>query len=54
MSTPIRIGIEVAPDQIAEALVAEGVSLFTVGVGGSEYDSGLAREWIAWRDSVGG
>jgi hypothetical protein len=32
-------------------LLAAGAGLFTVGVGGPDYDLTGLREWIAWRDS---
>ena len=44
--------VEVSPDQIADRLLAEGVTLFTVGTGGPDFDLGLLGEWIAWRDSL--
>ena len=40
-----------APDETGEALVAKGYTLFTVGLGGPNYDLGELREWIAFRDS---
>jgi probable F420-dependent oxidoreductase len=43
-------GVEDAPEVVAEALLAQGVTLFTVATAGPEYDLGLARDWIAWRD----
>jgi len=36
--------------EAAAALRAQGVSLFTVGVGGPKPDLGPLREWLAWRD----
>jgi hypothetical protein len=30
--------------------VEKGVSTFTVGASGPDYDLGLLRDWIAWRD----
>ncbi|MCU1401350.1 MAG: putative F420-dependent oxidoreductase, family [Acidimicrobiales bacterium] len=44
-------GVDASPDKIAGGLLAEGVRLFTVGVGGPDYDLGLLKEWIAFRDS---
>ncbi|MCU1393304.1 MAG: putative F420-dependent oxidoreductase, family [Ilumatobacteraceae bacterium] len=44
-------GVDGSPDQQAEALLAEGVGLFTIGVGGPTYDLGLLKDWIAFRDS---
>jgi hypothetical protein len=31
-----------------------GVSLFTVGAGGPEFDLGPLRRWVEWRDRVNG
>ena len=32
-------------------LLEQGVTLFTVGTGGPDFDLGLAKQWIAWRDA---
>jgi probable F420-dependent oxidoreductase len=37
---------------VAEELHALGVSLFTIGISGPDYDLGPVRDWLAWRDSV--
>ncbi len=37
--------------RMAEELVAEGTSLFTVGVGGPDYDLGAVYDAVRWRDS---
>ncbi|MGH3613710.1 MAG: LLM class F420-dependent oxidoreductase [Pseudonocardia sp.] len=39
------------PEEVAGDLVAAGVTLFTVGVGGPRYDLDLLRAWIHWRDA---
>ena len=39
------------PDELGPALRALGVSLFTVGAGGPDYDLSKLRDWIAWRDA---
>jgi probable F420-dependent oxidoreductase len=44
------IGVGKAPSEVADGLVAAGATLFTVGVGGPDYDLGLLKQWIAWRD----
>lgn len=41
------------PAEVADGLLAAGVSLFTLGTPGPEYDLALAREWVAWRDAQG-
>lgn len=43
-------GVQDPPEQVADDLLAAGVTLFTVGTGGPDFDLGLAEEWIAWRD----
>jgi hypothetical protein len=45
------VGVSVPPTEVADGLVAAGASLFTIGVGGPDYDLGLVKEWIAWRDA---
>ncbi len=45
------IGVSKPPGEVAEALVAAGATLFTVGVNGPDYDLGLAEQWVAWRDA---
>jgi probable F420-dependent oxidoreductase len=44
------IGVRKPPEQVGDALVAAGASLFTVGIGGPDYDMGLLRQWVRWRD----
>ncbi len=39
-----------SPDEVGQALVDAGATLFTVGKGGPDYDLGLLKDWIAWRD----
>jgi probable F420-dependent oxidoreductase len=41
-----------APEVLGPRLRELGVSLFTVGVSGPDYDLGLLKDWIAWRDDV--
>jgi probable F420-dependent oxidoreductase len=48
------IGVQKAPGDVADALVAAGATLFTVGVGGPDFDLGLVRDWVAWRDERSG
>jgi probable F420-dependent oxidoreductase len=45
------VGVETTPGDSAEDLVAAGATLFTIGVGGPDYDLSLVREWVKWRDS---
>ena len=45
-------GVDGSPDALAADLQAAGVTLFTVGINGPDYDLGLAKEWIAFRDAT--
>jgi probable F420-dependent oxidoreductase len=45
------VGVEGVPGDSAEALVEAGATLFTIGVGGPDYDLSLVREWVKWRDA---
>ncbi len=40
------------PAEVGPALLEAGVTLFTVGVGGPDYDLTVLKKWIAWRDSL--
>jgi len=44
-------GVQAPPERVADALQEAGVTLFTVGIGGPDYDMGLLRRWIRWRDA---
>jgi probable F420-dependent oxidoreductase len=48
------IGVSAPPAQVADGLVAAGATLFTIGIGGPNYDMGLLKEWIEWRDAQQG
>lgn len=39
------------PRAVADELLAAGFTQFTVSRSGPDYDLGLLREWIAWRDA---
>ena len=39
------------PATVAQPLLDAGARLFTVGVGGPDYDLGKLKSWIAWRDN---
>ncbi|WP_129339513.1 LLM class F420-dependent oxidoreductase [Cellulomonas endophytica] len=43
-------GVDAPPEDVADALLEAGVTLFTVGVGGPDYDLGLVERWVRWRD----
>jgi probable F420-dependent oxidoreductase len=38
------------PEKLGDALIAVGTSLITVGLSGPDYDLGLVKDWVAWRD----
>ena len=44
-------GVTKSPDVAADGMLAAGVTLFTVGVNGPEYDLSLVGEWVRWRDA---
>ena len=39
------------PAEVAAPFVAAGATLFTISVGGPDYDLALTRDWLAWRDT---
>ena len=45
------VGVGTSPAKVADALVAAGATLFTIGTSGPDYDLSLAAEWVAWRDA---
>ncbi|GAA4430367.1 LLM class F420-dependent oxidoreductase [Georgenia halophila] len=45
------VGVGKPPEEIGDDLVAAGATLFTVGIGGPDYDLDLLTKWIAWRDA---
>jgi hypothetical protein len=47
----ISVGVNGGPDELGPKLREHGASLFTVGVGGPDYDLSELRNWIAWRDT---
>jgi probable F420-dependent oxidoreductase len=47
-------GVDKAPEEQAQALIDVGVSLFTIGVNGPDYDLGLVKDWVAFRDQTNG
>jgi probable F420-dependent oxidoreductase len=42
------------PEELGVRLRDVGVSLFTVGVSGPDYDLAVLRKWVAWRDRENG
>ena len=47
------VGVSAPPEAVAADLVAAGVSLFTIGITGPEFDLDLVTQWVAWRDTRG-
>jgi probable F420-dependent oxidoreductase len=39
------------PDEVGQPLLDAGATLFTVGVGGPDYDLTKLKSWLAWRDA---
>jgi hypothetical protein len=39
------------PAEVGRPLMDAGATLFTVGVGGPDYDLGQLKKWLAWRDA---
>ena len=46
-------GVSQTPEKVADAMVAAGVTLFTVGVSGPDYDLSMVKNWVQWRDAQG-
>jgi probable F420-dependent oxidoreductase len=45
------VGTSQPPSAMGEAFYEAGARLFTVGVGGPDYDLSDLRAWVGWRDS---
>jgi probable F420-dependent oxidoreductase len=48
----VGVGRHGRPGASAEALLAAGVTLFTTDVDGPDYDLGVLRDWLEWRDRL--
>lgn len=45
------VGVGASPDEVVTDLLEAGATQFTIGVDGQkDYDLGLVRDWVAWRD----
>ena len=38
----------------ADSMREQGITLFTLGITGPEYDLTAAKQWLAWRDAQNG
>jgi probable F420-dependent oxidoreductase len=50
ISTELRMRTEAEADEQLEL----GVTMFTLGISGPEYDLARVKQWVAWRDAVNG
>ncbi|MFC4004655.1 LLM class F420-dependent oxidoreductase [Prauserella oleivorans] len=48
------VGVQGDPAESGPKLLDLGITTFTVGVGGPDYDLSQLRKWIAWRDAQNG
>ncbi|PRX49540.1 putative F420-dependent oxidoreductase [Prauserella shujinwangii] len=48
------VGVQGDPEDTGPELLDLGVTMFTVGAGGPDYDLSTLRKWIAWRDAQNG
>ena len=46
-------GVQKGPEEVADALLAAGVRMFTLGMQGPDYDLSQVKQWVAWRDAQG-
>jgi probable F420-dependent oxidoreductase len=45
------VGVSSPPEAVAGPLLEAGVTLFTIGSSGPDYDLSLVEQWVAWRDA---
>ncbi len=48
------VGVQGGPEANGQRLHGLGVRLFTIGLGGPDYDLGRLRDWLAFRDDANG
>lgn len=48
------VGTRGRPQRSGQEFLDAGATLFTVGVSGPDYDLGMLKEWLSWRDAVNG
>jgi probable F420-dependent oxidoreductase len=46
------VGVQTGPDDMGQGMLDLGVRLFTVGIGAPDFDLGLVRDWISFRDET--
>ncbi|WP_166847052.1 LLM class F420-dependent oxidoreductase [Isoptericola sp. BMS4] len=44
------VGVSAPPEEVGQALVDAGATLFTIGSSGPGYDLSLVERWVRWRD----
>jgi probable F420-dependent oxidoreductase len=47
------IAVNQPPQRQADEFLDAGARLFTLGVGGPDYDLSMVRQWVQWRDELG-
>jgi probable F420-dependent oxidoreductase len=45
------VAVSAPPEEVAGPLIEAGVTLFTIGTSGPDYDLSLVERWVAWRDA---
>ena len=51
LSTELNSRLSPRTDEDAEGLLGAGVTLFTIGLSGPEYDVSVVKRWLDWRDA---
>ncbi|HEY4022590.1 MAG TPA: LLM class F420-dependent oxidoreductase [Pseudonocardiaceae bacterium] len=49
----LSVGVRGNPAVAGPALLEQGITTFTLGVSGPDFDLSAARAWVAWRDKLG-
>ncbi|MBB3051898.1 putative F420-dependent oxidoreductase [Prauserella isguenensis] len=48
------VGVQGDPEDSGDQLLGLGITTFTVGSGGPDYDLSTLKKWLAWRDAQNG
>lgn len=48
------VGVKGEPEDSGQALVDLGLTMFTIDIGGPDYDMSSLRRWLAWREAQNG